>query len=126
MPVEMTADGRRGRAILMLAASAVLWSMGGVLIKSVEWDPVAIAGTRSAIAALVVLALLRRPRFVWTLPQVGGAVAEQQLRVGGQLGPGALRRVQRLGQGEGGHGAIVSCGVVPGRRRASACPILGG
>lgn len=75
MPVEMTADGRRGRAILMLAASAVLWSMGGVLIKSVEWDPFAIAGTRSAIAALVVLALLRRPRFVWTLPQVGGAVA---------------------------------------------------
>jgi len=71
----MPADSTRGRAVLMLAASAVLWSMGGLLIKSVDWNPFAIAGTRSAIAALVVAALLRRPRFAWSLPQIGGAVA---------------------------------------------------
>ncbi len=71
---ERPADSSRGRAIMMLAATAVLWSMGGLLIKSVDWNPLAIAGARSAIAALVVLVYLRRPRFVWSLPQVGGAI----------------------------------------------------
>jgi drug/metabolite transporter (DMT)-like permease len=68
-------DNKRAMAVLMLAASAVLWSMGGLLIKSVDWDPFAIAGARSAIAALVVTVMLRRPRFIWSVPQVGGAVA---------------------------------------------------
>ncbi len=72
---ERPADSSRGRAVLMLAGAAVLWSMGGLLIKSVDWNPFAIAGTRSAIAALVVALFLRRPRFVWSLPQIGGAVS---------------------------------------------------
>jgi drug/metabolite transporter (DMT)-like permease len=64
----------RGRALLLLVAAAVLWSTGGLFIKSVDWDPFAIAGTRSAIAALVVLAYLRRPKIRWSLPQfLGGA-----------------------------------------------------
>jgi drug/metabolite transporter (DMT)-like permease len=64
----------RGRALLLLVAAAVLWSTGGLFIKSVDWDPFAIAGTRSAIAALVVLAYLRRPKIRWSIPQfLGGA-----------------------------------------------------
>ena len=52
----------------------MLWSTGGLFIKSIDWDPFAIAGTRSAIAALVVLAYLRRPKIRWSLPQfLGGA-----------------------------------------------------
>jgi len=64
----------RGKAVLLLVAAAVLWSTGGLFIKSVDWDPFAIAGTRSAIAALVVLMYLRRPKIRWSLPQfLGGA-----------------------------------------------------
>jgi drug/metabolite transporter (DMT)-like permease len=49
--------------------------LGGVLIKSVTWNPLAIAGMRSGIAALVFLCYLRRPRFTFSPTQIGGAVA---------------------------------------------------
>ncbi len=35
------------KAILYLVLAAVLWSTGGILIKLVNWNPVAIAGGRS-------------------------------------------------------------------------------
>lgn len=65
----------RPAAVALLVTAAVMWSMGGLLIKLVAWHPVAIAGIRSAIAALLFLSVLRRPRFVWSMPQVGGAIA---------------------------------------------------
>lgn len=65
----------RERAILFMVAAATLWSIGGVLIKMINWHPLAIAGTRSAIAALVILAFLRKPKFTWSISQVGGALA---------------------------------------------------
>jgi drug/metabolite transporter (DMT)-like permease len=52
-----------------------LWSLGGVLLKSVDWHPMAKAGVRSAIAALVILASMRRPRFSWSCNQILGAAA---------------------------------------------------
>jgi len=66
--------GRFG-AISLLIGTAILWSFGGILIKSVSWNPIAIAGARSAIAALLILIILRRPHLTWSLPQIGGAVA---------------------------------------------------
>jgi drug/metabolite transporter (DMT)-like permease len=66
---------KRSRAILSLLLSAILWSSGGLFIKMVSWNPVAIAGFRSLIAMLVIAAYVRHPRFIWTLPQIGGAVA---------------------------------------------------
>ena len=33
--------------------AGLLWSLGGLLIKSVDWNPLAIAGARSAIASLI-------------------------------------------------------------------------
>ena len=39
---------------MLLLASAILWSLGGVLIKSIDWTPMAIAGARSLIAALII------------------------------------------------------------------------
>ena len=39
---------------MLLLASAILWSLGGVLIKSIDWTPVAIAGTRSLIAMMAI------------------------------------------------------------------------
>ena len=39
---------------MLLLATAFLWSLGGVLIKSIDWTPVAIAGARSLIAMLII------------------------------------------------------------------------
>jgi drug/metabolite transporter (DMT)-like permease len=57
----------------MLVLTALLWSLGGLLIKSVDWHPMAIAGTRSAIAIPVMLVLLGRPRITLSPAQMGGA-----------------------------------------------------
>ncbi len=55
--------------------AALLWSLGGVLIKSVHWNALAIAGARSGIAALVFLLYLRRPRLSFSGAQIGGALS---------------------------------------------------
>ncbi len=65
----------RNAAILMLLAAALFWSLGGVLIKSVSWHPMAISGVRSAIGALVLWLAFRPLRLTWSLPQIGGALA---------------------------------------------------
>ena len=59
----------------LMVVTALMWSFGGVLIKSVEWNPMAISGARSGIAAILLLAAVRRPKFTWSFPQVGGACA---------------------------------------------------
>ncbi len=63
------------KATILLALTAVLWSTGGLLIKSVQWDPIAIAGMRSAIASLLLLAVSGKPKFTWSRAQIGGAIA---------------------------------------------------
>ena len=63
------------KAVLLLVATAVLWSLGGVLIKSIDWSGLAIAGGRSAIGAVVLLAVVQRRRFTWSAPQLGAAAA---------------------------------------------------
>jgi drug/metabolite transporter (DMT)-like permease len=44
----------RQTAMLMMAACAVLWSLGGNFIKLISWHPLLISGGRSLIAAAVV------------------------------------------------------------------------
>ncbi len=65
----------RTRAVLCLLLCALLWSTGGVLIKGVNVHPLALSGARSAIAALFMWAVLRRPRFTWSRTQIAGALA---------------------------------------------------
>jgi len=65
----------RTKALLLLAVTATLWSLGGLLIKSVNANPLAIAGTRSAIAAVMLILVLRKPKFTWSFAQVGAALA---------------------------------------------------
>lgn len=65
----------RLKAILFLLITATLWSFGGLLIKSVNWNPVAIAGMRSAIASIILLLVLKKPKITWSAAQVGGAIA---------------------------------------------------
>ncbi|HUI72082.1 MAG TPA: DMT family transporter [Spirochaetia bacterium] len=74
MTASITAPERRGRALVALTACALLWSTGGLLIKMVDWNPFALAGARSLIGGLLVLAVLRRPRFTWSFAQLAGAV----------------------------------------------------
>lgn len=71
----MSAPASRAAAVLMLLAAALLWSSGGLLIKWIDWQPMAISGMRSAIAVPVLWLLVRRKRFTFSLPQVGGAIA---------------------------------------------------
>jgi len=66
---------RHYRAVGLAFLAGVLWSLGGLLIKQVQWNPLAISGARSAIAALVLLAFLRKPRITWSWAQVGAAIA---------------------------------------------------
>jgi drug/metabolite transporter (DMT)-like permease len=62
--------------IWAMVATAFLWSIAGLFIKVIDWNPFAIAGMRSLVASLVVLAWLRRPRFHWSPPQVGAALTQ--------------------------------------------------
>lgn len=64
----------KSRALLMLILTALLWSSGGLLIKLVDWNALAIAGGRSAIAAAVILLFRRKMTFNWGFAQIGGTV----------------------------------------------------
>ncbi len=50
----------RSKCLLYLTATAMLWSMSGVIIKSVDWNPMAIASGRSLVAMLTIAFLARR------------------------------------------------------------------
>lgn len=67
--------GSRFRALTFLVATAILWSTGGLLIKSIDANPLVIAGTRSAIAALLMLSIIRRPKLEFGWAKVGCAIA---------------------------------------------------
>ena len=66
---------KRRNALLLLILTALFWSLGGLMIKKVDLHPMAIAGWRSAIATLFLLAWKPRPNFTWSWPQIGGGCA---------------------------------------------------
>jgi len=59
---------------ILLLLTALCWSLGGVLIKSIDWPPMAIAGGRSAIAIPVMRLCIGRPKFTFSPAQIGGAI----------------------------------------------------
>lgn len=63
------------RSVLLLVLAALFWSLGGLLIKSVTWPPLAVAGGRGLIAGVFLLATNRGLRFHFSRDQVLGAVA---------------------------------------------------
>lgn len=65
---------RRFLPPVLLLLAALCWSLGGVLIKSIDWPPMAIAGGRSAIAIPIILLCVGRPRFTFSAAQIGGAL----------------------------------------------------
>jgi drug/metabolite transporter (DMT)-like permease len=62
------------RSVLLLVAAALCWSLGGLLIKSVNWPPLAVAGGRGFIAAVFLLATNRGLQFHFSRVQLLGAV----------------------------------------------------
>lgn len=63
------------RGIFALIITAILWSTGGLLIKILPLSPLTIAGSRSAIAAVVMLLWLRKPKPTWSKAQIGSIVS---------------------------------------------------
>ncbi len=61
--------------ILAMAGTAFLWSIAGLFIKVIDWNPIAIAGSRSLIASAVILLYLRHPKIHLSFAQVAAAVA---------------------------------------------------
>lgn len=62
------------RSVLFLVVAALCWSLGGLLIKSVTWPPLAVAGGRGFIAAIFLLLTNRGLRFHFSRDQVIGAL----------------------------------------------------
>ena len=62
------------RAVGQLVLAALLWSTGGLLIKHVDWPPLAVAGGRGFFAAVFLWATQRNLRFTFSWPQIIGAV----------------------------------------------------
>jgi drug/metabolite transporter (DMT)-like permease len=66
----------RTKAVLLLLLVGLLWSMGGVFIKTSDMNPFVIASFRSLIAAIAVFVFLKgKPVFTFSRPQVTGAIA---------------------------------------------------
>jgi drug/metabolite transporter (DMT)-like permease len=61
--------------ILAMASTAFLWSLAGLFIKVIDWNPITIAGSRSLIASLIIYLFLRRPKITWSAPQIIAAIA---------------------------------------------------
>ena len=57
-----------------MAATAFLWSIAGLFIKAIDWNPIAIAGMRSLVASIVIFAYLRRPVFHFSFAQTAAAI----------------------------------------------------
>lgn len=56
---NMAVSNPQKHAILLMATCAGLWSIAGIFIKLIPWNPFVIAGFRSGIAAVVVVLFLR-------------------------------------------------------------------
>jgi len=65
----------KSAGILAMAGTAFLWSIAGLFIKVIDWNPIAIAGSRSLIASAVILLYLRHPKIHFSFAQVAAAVA---------------------------------------------------
>lgn len=73
--MEVQAARQERKAVYLLLLGVILWSTSGLLIKQSTLPALAIVGGRSALAAIVLLIYVRRPRWTWSTAQVGGAVA---------------------------------------------------
>lgn len=67
-------QAERKKALFLLVCTAILWSTSGLMIKLVTWNPLAIAGVRSAIASILIWAYVKKPKLNRSLLQWGAAL----------------------------------------------------
>ncbi len=60
---------------LLIAATAVLWSFAGILIKLVPWDAMTIVGIRALIAGVVMAIYMRRPHITFSPAVILGGLS---------------------------------------------------
>ena len=71
----MQAAAARRRSILFLILAAILWSTGGLMIKSTSWQPLAIMVGRNIFSSALLLLYLRRFPTRWTRWKLIAAVS---------------------------------------------------
>jgi drug/metabolite transporter (DMT)-like permease len=71
----MNPANTRLMGIIGVIAASILFSTAGFLIKFIDWSPLAIAGIRSFIAAILMLLYLKRPKFSFSKAQIVTAVS---------------------------------------------------
>lgn len=71
----MNNKNKKVSAIILLVVTATMWSLGGLLIKSINAHPLAIAGTRSAISCIIMILYVKKPKFNWSFTQIAAGVA---------------------------------------------------
>jgi len=71
----MDSPSERRKALLFILLAAVLWSTSGVLVKVIDWQPMAILAGRSLFASLIFLIYLRRIPTKWTRWKILAAAA---------------------------------------------------
>ncbi len=78
MNIRSLISGKRvisgSQAFLLLVITAVFWSSSGFLIKMIVWNPIAIAGARSAIAAVAIWPFIGKTRMKPSPPLVYGII----------------------------------------------------
>lgn len=65
----------RGKAIILIIMAAVLLSTGGVLLKFIDMNPLAIASARGIFSTAIVWIYLKKPDFTLTKAKVMGAIS---------------------------------------------------
>lgn len=69
-------DPAHTKSVGLLLITALGWSLGGVLLKSVDWPPLAVGGGRGLVAAVFLLLVCGRSlRFTWSPLMLGTALA---------------------------------------------------
>ena len=61
---------KREKAIILLLFAGAMWSLGGLLIKSIPWPPLAISGMRGGIAAIVIYIYSRNDKITITKDKI--------------------------------------------------------
>jgi len=72
---KISIKNSRIKGLLAAFIASVLWSTGGVLIKYVDWNPMALAGMRSLISSLVILMYIKKPKITKSKAQMLGTIS---------------------------------------------------
>ncbi|HEY8363077.1 MAG TPA: DMT family transporter [Tissierellaceae bacterium] len=66
---------KRIKGILGIMFASFLWSTGGLFVKIIDWNPVALAGTRSFIASLILIAYIKKPKLTKSKVKIIGIIS---------------------------------------------------